>query len=162
MSAPPRARHAVEEKLASLGLELPSQPTPVGNYLPACRSGALVFTSGQTARIDGVRRYVGVVGRDVTPEEAYLSARDAALNCLACIKQAVGSLDRVRRVVKVLGFVNCVDGYERQPAAINGASDLLVELFGDAGRHARSAVGVRSLPSNVSVELEMIVEVDID
>lgn len=149
----------VEDKLAALGLELPVQPTPVGNYVPACRSGSLVFTSGQTARINGVRRYVGVVGRDVTPEEAYLSARDAALNCLACIKQAAGSLDRVRRVVKVLGFVNCIEGYEQQPAAINGASDLLVELFGEAGRHARSAVGVRSLPSNVSVELEMVVEV---
>jgi enamine deaminase RidA (YjgF/YER057c/UK114 family) len=102
---------------------------------------------------------VGTVGKEVTPEEAYLSARDAALNCLACVKQAVGSLDRVKRVVKVLGFVNCVEGYDQQPAAINGASDLLERLFGEAGRHARSAVGLRALPSNVSVELELIVEV---
>jgi len=150
----------VEERLAGLNLALPEPPKPVGNYLPAARAGNLVFTSGQTARIDGVRRYVGTVGKEVTPEEAYLSARDAALNCLACVKQAVGSLDRVKRVVKVLGFVNCVEGYDQQPAAINGASDLLERLFGEAGRHARSAVGLRALPSNVSVELELIVEIE--
>ena len=150
----------VEERLAGLNLALPEPPKPVGNYLPAARVGNLVFTSGQTARINGVRRYVGTIGREVTPEEAYLSARDAALNCLACVKQAVGSLDRVKRVVKVLGFVNCVEGYDQQPAAINGASDLLERLFGEAGRHARSAVGLRALPSNVSVELELIVEVE--
>lgn len=149
----------VEARLAGLNLALPEPPKPVGNYLPAARVGNLVFTSGQTARINGVRRYVGTVGKEVTPEEAYLSARDAALNCLACVKQAVGSLDRVKRVVKVLGFVNCVEGYDQQPAAINGASDLLERLFGEAGRHARSAVGLRALPSNVSVELELIVEV---
>ena len=149
----------VEERLAGLNLALPEPPRPVGNYLPAARVGNLVFTSGQTARINGVRRYVGTVGKDVTPEEAYLSARDAALNCLACVKQAVGSLDRVKRVVKVLGFVNCVEGYDQQPAAIDGASDLLERLFGEAGRHARSAVGLRALPSNVSVELELIIEV---
>ena len=149
----------VEERLAGLNLALPEPPKPVGNYLPAARVGNLVFTSGQTARINGVRRYVGTVGKEVTPEEAYLSARDAALNCLACVKQAVGSLDRVKQVVKVLGFVNCVEDYDQQPAAINGASDLLERLFGEAGRHARSAVGLRALPSNVSVELELIVEV---
>jgi len=149
-----------EERLAGLNLALPEPPRPVGNYLPAARVGNLVFTSGQTARINGVRRYVGTVGKEVTPEEAYLSARDAALNCLACVKQAVGSLDRVKRVVKVLGFVNCVEGYDQQPAAINGASDLLERLFGEAGRHARSAVGLRALPSNVSVEIELIVEVE--
>jgi enamine deaminase RidA (YjgF/YER057c/UK114 family) len=150
----------VEEKLASLGLSLPNPPQPVGHYVPASRTGNLVYTSGQTARINGVRRYVGTVGKEVSREEAYLSARDAALNCLACVKQAVGSLDRVKRVVKVLGFVNCVPGFGEQPAAINGASDLLVELFGEAGRHARSAIGVHALPSNVSVELEIIVEID--
>jgi len=151
----------VEEKLAAMNLALPEPPTPVGNYLPAVRSGNLVLTSGRTARINGVRRYVGAVGREVTPEQAYLSGRDALLNCLACVKQAVGSLDRVKQVVKVLGFVNCVEGYDRQPAALDGASDLLVQLFGEAGRHARSAVGVRALPSNVSVGLELLVEVDL-
>ena len=154
----PDARR-IEKKLAKLGLELPPQPVPVGNYLPAARVGNLVFTSGQTARIDGERRYVGVVGQEVSQADAYLSARDATLNCLACVKQAVGSLDRVRRVVKVVGFVNAGRDFATQPAAINGASDLLQELFGAAGRHARSAVGLSSLPSNVSVEVELIVEV---
>ena len=154
----PDARR-IEKKLAKLGLELPPQPVPVGNYLPAARVGNLVFTSGQTARIDGERRYVGVVGQEVSQADAYLSARDATLNCLACVKQAVGSLDRVKRVVKVVGFVNAGPDFATQPAAINGASDLLQELFGEAGRHARSAVGLSSLPSNVSVEVELIVEV---
>lgn len=154
----PDARR-IEKKLAKLGLELPQHPVPVGNYLPAARVGNLVFTSGQTARIDGERRYVGVVGQEVSQADAYLSARDATLNCLACVKQAVGSLDRVKRVVKVVGFVNAGRDFATQPAAINGASDLLEELFGEAGRHARSAVGLSSLPSNVSVEVELIVEV---
>jgi len=140
----------IEKKLAKLGLELPQQPVPVGNYLPAARVGNLVFTSGQTARM---------VGQEVSEADAYLSARDATLNCLACVKQAVGSLDRVKRVVKVVGFVNAGRDFATQPAAINGASDLLEELFGEAGRHARSAVGLSSLPSNVSVEVELIVEV---
>ncbi len=150
----------VEDKLRVLGLSLPDPPRPVGNYVPAVRIGNLVQTSGQTARINGVRRYLGTAGKDVTPEQAYLSARDATLNCLACVKQAVGSLDRVKRAVKLLGFVNCVSGYGDQPAVINGASDLLVELYGEAGRHARSAIGVHALPSNVSVEIELTVEVD--
>lgn len=149
----------IEKRLAALGLELPQPPVPVGNYLPAARVGNLVFTSGQTARINGMRRYVGVVGQEVSQEDAYLSARDAMLNCLACVKQAVGSLDRVRRVVKVIGFVNAGRDFAAQPAAINGASDLLEQVFGEAGRHARSAVGLSSLPSNVSVEVELIVEV---
>ncbi|HEX4995412.1 MAG TPA: RidA family protein [Methylomirabilota bacterium] len=154
----PDARR-IEKKLAALGLELPSPPVPVGNYLPAARVGNLVFTSGQTARINGVRRYVGVVGQEVSQADAYLSARDATLNCLACVKQTVGSLDRVKRVVKVMGFVNAGREFDHQPAAINGASDLLEQLFGEAGRHARSAIGLSSLPSNVSVEIELIVEV---
>jgi enamine deaminase RidA (YjgF/YER057c/UK114 family) len=149
----------VEKRLAELGLELPQPPQPVGNYLPAARVGDLVFTSGQTARIDGVRRYVGVVGQEVSQADAYLSARDAMLNCLACVKQAVGSLDRVKRVVKVVGFVNVGRDFGQHPAVIDGASDLLERLFGAAGRHARSAVGLSSLPSNVSVEVELVVEV---
>jgi enamine deaminase RidA (YjgF/YER057c/UK114 family) len=150
----------IEEKLRELDLELPQAPKPVGNYRPARRVGNLVFTSGQTARLNGVRRYVGKVGREVSSEDAYLSARDAALNCLACVKSVVGSLDRVRSIVKATGFVNCVDGFEHQPAVINGASDLIERLWGEAGAHARSAIGVNALPSNVSVELELIVEVD--
>jgi enamine deaminase RidA (YjgF/YER057c/UK114 family) len=118
-----------------------------------------LVTSGQTARINGVRRYVGVVGQEVSEADAYLSARDATLNCLACVKQAVGSLDRVKRVIKVVGFVNVGQDFIAHPPIINGASDLLQQLFGDAGRHARSVVGLSSLPSNVSVEVELVVEV---
>ena len=150
----------VEEKLAALGLALPKVPNPVGNYRPAKRVGSLVFTSGQTARINGVRRFVGKVGLDVSDDEAYLSARDAALNCLACAGWAAGGVDKVRQVIKVTGFINCVDGYDKQPAVINGASDLIEKLFGDAGAHARSAIGVNALPSNVSVELEIVFEVE--
>jgi enamine deaminase RidA (YjgF/YER057c/UK114 family) len=150
---------SITARLAELGLQLPDVPKPVANYRPAKRVGALVFTSGQTARINGVRRYVGKVGVDVSDEDAYRSARDAALNCLASAGWAVGGLDRLQGVVKVTGFVNCIDGYDKQPAVINGASDLLAQLFGDGGPHARSAIGVNALPSNVSVELEIVFEV---
>jgi len=150
----------IEQRLTALGLALPILPKPVGNYRPAKRIGSLVFTSGQTARLNGVRRFVGKVGRDVSDDEAYESARDAALNCIACAGWAAGGIDRLRQVVKVTGFVNCIDGYDRQPAVINGASDLIEKLFGDAGAHARSAIGVNALPSNVSVELEIIFEVE--
>ncbi len=161
MAATTSESSRIEARLAELGLELPEQPTPVGNYMPAARMGNLVHTSGQTARINGVRRYVGVVGRDVSADDAYLSARDSALNCLACVKQVVGSLDRVTRVVKVVGLVNVGGGdFTAHSAIIDGASDLLVKLFGEAGRHARSDVGLPSLPSNVSVEVELIVEVE--
>jgi enamine deaminase RidA (YjgF/YER057c/UK114 family) len=149
----------IQQKLDALGITLPSVPNPVGNYRPAKRTGSLVFTSGQTARINGVRRFVGKVGREVSDEDAYQSARDAALNCLACAAWAAGGIDRIVTVVKVTGFVNCVDGYDKQPAVINGASDLIEALFGPAGAHARSAIGVNALPSNVSVELEIVFEV---
>lgn len=149
---------SVEERLAALGLMLPGPPTPVGNYVPAVQAGRLVFTSGQTARLDGVRRYVGTIGREVTPADGYLSARDSTLNCLACVKLVAGSLERVARVVKVVGFVNAVPGFEGQAAIIDGASDLLQRLFGEAGRHTRSVAGVNALPSNVSAEIEVVVE----
>ena len=152
-------RMTIGEKLAALGLALPSVPNPVGNYHPAKRVGSLVFTSGQTARINGVRRFVGKVGREVSDEDAYTSARDAVLNCLACAGWAAGGVENIVQVVKVTGFVNCVDGYDRQPQVINGASDLIEKLFGPGGAHARSAIGVNALPSNVSVELEVVFEV---
>lgn len=149
----------VEEKLAALGLALPDPPKPVGNYRPAKRAGNLIFTSGQTARLNGVRRYVGKVGAGISEAEAYLSARDSALNCLACVKGLVGDLALVDSIVKLTGYVNSVDGFTNQPAVINGASDLLEKLFGDAAPHARTAISVNALPSNVSVEVEMIVAV---
>jgi enamine deaminase RidA (YjgF/YER057c/UK114 family) len=150
----------IDDKLRTLGLQLPQTPQPVGNYRPAKRVGNLVFTSGQTARLNGVRRYVGKVGREVSDDDAYLSARDAALNCIACAAWVAGGADKIRDVIKVTGFVNCVDGYDRQPAVINGASDLLIKLFGPDAAHARSALGVNALPSNVSVELEVVFEVE--
>jgi enamine deaminase RidA (YjgF/YER057c/UK114 family) len=149
----------IEQRLSELGLALPDQPTPVGNYVPASRSGNLVFTSGQTARINGVRRYVGVVGRDVTPEDAALSARDSTLNCLACVKALVGDIDHVARIVKLMGFVNCVRGYDRLDPIIDGASHLLRHLFGERGAHVRTVVANGGLPSNVSVEIELLLEV---
>jgi enamine deaminase RidA (YjgF/YER057c/UK114 family) len=149
----------VEERLRELGLALPDPPVPVGNYIPASRTGNLVFTSGQTARLNGVRRYVGVVGRDVTPEDAVLSARDSTLNCLACVKAVVGDLEQIARIVRMMGFVNCAPGYDRLEPIIDGASDLLRALLDERGVHARSVLASGSLPSNVSVEVELIVEV---
>jgi enamine deaminase RidA (YjgF/YER057c/UK114 family) len=149
----------IEQRLGEMGLALPNPPVPVGNYIAASRTGNLVFTAGQTARLNGVRRYVGIVGRDVTPEDAYLSARDSTLNCLACVKAVVGDLERVASIVKVVGFVNCPSGYTQLAETIDGASDLLRTLFGERGMHARSVVANGGLPSNVSVEIELIVEV---
>ena len=149
----------IEQRLGEMGLALPNPPVPVGNYIAASRTGNLVFTAGQTARLNGIRRYVGVVGRDVTPEDAYLSARDSTLNCLACVKAVVGDLERVARIVKVVGFVNCPSGYTQLAKIVDGASDLLRTLFGERGMHARSVVANGGLPSNVSVEIELIVEV---
>jgi enamine deaminase RidA (YjgF/YER057c/UK114 family) len=114
------------------------------------------MTSGQTARINGERRYVGQIGTDVTDDEGYLSARDAALNCLACLKSLVGDLDEIAEIAKLTGYVNCTPGYANHPAVLNGASDLFRELYGDAGAHVRAAVGVSSLPGNASVEIEIM------
>ena len=146
----------IESRLAELGLALPSPPSPMGNYRPAKLIGGTVMTSGQTARINGVRRYVGQVGAQVSEQDGYLSARDSALNCLACIKWLVGDLDKVVEIVKVTGYVNCVPEFANQPAVINGASDLFENLFGEAGAHARVAVGVNALPGNASVEIDVL------
>lgn len=145
--------------LKELGLELPTSPKPVGSYRPLKATGNLLFTSGQTARINGVRRYVGKIDKEITVEEGYLSARDACLNCLAAIKEQIGDLDKIKSVIKIVGFVNSSPGFNQQPTIINGASDLLIKLYGEDGAHARSAVGVSELPFNASVELEMIVEI---
>jgi enamine deaminase RidA (YjgF/YER057c/UK114 family) len=152
---------SIEKKILDLGFQLPVSPTPVGSYVPLRVSGRLLFTSGQTARINGVRRYLGKVGADVSMEEGYLSSRDACLNCLGAIKAAIGRLDRINRVVKLVGYVNSAPGFNQQPKVIDGASDLLIALYGEEGRHARAAVGVSELPFDASVELEMIVEIDL-
>lgn len=151
----------VEKKISEMNLELPNAPVPVGAYIPVQISGNIAYLSGQTSRINGVRRYVGKVGQTVSQEEAYLSARDACLNCLAALKSVIGDLDKVEKIVKVVGFVNCSPGFNQQPAVINGASELLHELYGENGKHARSAVGVAELPFNASVELEMIIQLKV-
>jgi len=148
----------VHERLAELGLTLPEVVAPVGAYVPAVRSGSLVFTSGQMPMVDGAMVAVGKVGALVSPEQAKELARTCALNALAAIEALVG-LDTVVRVVKVVGFVASTPDFTGHPAVINGASDLLGELFGEAGQHARSAVGVAALPLDAPVEVELVVEV---
>ncbi len=149
---------SVAARLAELGLELPPVATPAGAYVPAVVTGNLVFTAGQLPFVDGVLPATGKVGAGVTPEVAAVLARQAALNALAAAADAIGSLDRVTRVVKAVVFVNSAPGFTAQPTVANGGSQLLGEVFGDAGRHARSAVGVAELPLDSPVELELILE----
>ena len=145
-------------RLADLGLELPAVVPPVAAYVPAVRTGDLVFTSGQLPMAGGTMAHTGLVGGPVTAEQAKDLARTCALNALAAIDALVG-LDSVVRVVKVVGFVASAPGFTGQPGVVNGASELLGEVFGDAGRHARSAVGVAALPLDAPVEVELVVEV---
>ena len=148
----------VEQKLAELGLELPNVATPAGAYVPAVISGNLVFTAGQIPLVDGVLMATGKVGSGISPEFAKEIAQRCALNALAAIKGVIGDLSRVKRVVKVVGFVASTPEFTGQPGVLNGASELLGKVFGDAGLHARSAVGVASLPLDAPVEVELIVE----
>jgi len=149
---------ALLDRLAELGIELPAVATPLADYVPAVRSGSLVFTSGQLPVVRGALPKTGVVGDNITPDEAMQFARTCALNALAAVHALVG-LDSVVRVVKLVGFVASAPGFTGQPAVVNGASELLGQLFGHAGAHARSAVGVASLPLGAPVEIELIVEV---
>ena len=145
----------VDARLAELGIELPEAAAPAANYIPFVVTGNLVFVSGQIPMSGGEIKGKGKVGADVTTEQAADIARTCALNLIAQAKAACGGdLDRIARVVKLGGFVNCVDGYGDQPEVINGASNLMVDVFGDAGRHARFAVGTNALPRNVAVEVE--------
>ena len=147
-----------ENKLRELGLELPAVPEPAGSYVPAVRAGSFLFTAGQLPFENGELRLKGKVGDGVTPEEAREAARLCALNALAAIASESGGLSNVRRVVKVTGYVASAPGFTGQPAVLNGASELLGDVFGEAGLHARSAVGVAELPLNAPVEVELIVE----
>lgn len=148
-----------ESRLAELGLTLPAAPKPAGSYVTAVHTGGLLYTSGHgPTRADGTI-VTGKVGVDVDLEAAKDAARLTGLNLLATVRAALGSLDRVSRVVKVLGMVNCPPDFTQHPAVLNGCSDLFVEIFGDAGRHVRSAVGMGSLPFNMAVEIEIAVEV---
>jgi len=149
---------SARERLVELGLELPSVVPPVAVYVPAVRAGDLVFTSGQLPMVEGALPAVGKVGALVTPEQAKELARTCALNALAAIEALVG-LDSVVRIVKVVGFVASTPDFTGQPGVVNGASELLGDVFGDAGQHARSAVGVAALPLDAPVEVELVVEV---
>lgn len=149
---------SVSARLEELGIELPEVAKPLASYVPAVRSGSLVYTSGQLPMQAGKLAGTGKVGTDVTPEGGKALARICALNALAAVDSLVG-LDAVTRVVKVTGFVASATGFNGQPGVVNGASDLLAEVFGDAGGHARSAVGVSELPLDAPVEVELIVEV---
>ena len=148
-----------EARMKSLGIELPPAQKAVANYVPAVRTGNLVYLAGQGPLADGKPTITGKVGGEVSEEDGYKAARATILNLLAALRAELGSLDKVKRIVKVNGWVNSAPGFVRQPFVINGASDLLVQIFGDAGRHARTAVSANELPFNIPVEIEMIVEV---
>jgi enamine deaminase RidA (YjgF/YER057c/UK114 family) len=144
-----------EEKLAELGLALPPLRPAAGNYVSCVRTGNLIFTSGQ-----GTDEYRGTLGKDVSVETGYLAARQCMLNLLSVVKHEIGELSKVKRIVKILGFVNSAPDFTEQPKVMNGASDLLVQVFGERGRHGRSAVGMAQLPLNNAVEVEMVLEVE--
>ncbi|MBP2016753.1 enamine deaminase RidA (YjgF/YER057c/UK114 family) [Symbiobacterium terraclitae] len=150
---------SVEAKLQELGITVPEAPKPVAAYVPFVRSGDLVFTSGQIAVEAGQLKYKGKVGKDLTPEEGYQAARLCAINTLAVLKAAVGSLDRIAQIVKVVVFVNSAEGFTGQPAVANGASELYQQVFGEKGLHARSAVGASELPMGTAVEVEVIARI---
>ena len=151
----------IESRLEHLGISLPAEPVPIANYVPGVRTGNLLYLSGlgPASRADGTAPS-GKVGRDLTTEQGYEASRLTGINILARMKGELGDLDRVRRVVKLLGMVNSAPDFNQQPAVVNGCSDLLVEVFGEKGRHARSAVGMASLPNDIPVEIEVIIEVD--
>ena len=149
-----------EEKLAALGLMLPTVPAAVANYVPAVRNGNLVFLAGQLARGADGKFVVGKVGRELTEVQGAEAARTCALQLIAALKAEVGDLAKVKRIVRATGYVNCTDDFIAQPKVINGASDLFVAVFGDRGRHARVAVGTSALPMGAPVEIDLIVEIE--
>ncbi len=150
----------VEQRLLDMGVQLPTPAAPAANYVPFVITGNLVFVSGQVTMLNGELQYVGTVGDDLSVEDGYQAARICAINLLAQLKEACsGDLERVKRVVKLGGFVNCTADFTDQPKVINGASDLIAEAFGDAGKHARFAVGAPSLPLGVGVEVDGIFEI---
>jgi enamine deaminase RidA (YjgF/YER057c/UK114 family) len=152
--------HAINNRLLELGISLPSSPTPLAAYIPAKQSGNLVFTSGQLPMVNGELISKGLLGQEVEIEEANKAARICTLNALAAIKGVIGDIDRIKQIVRVVGYVASVPTFTHQPAVVNGASEFLLEIFGEAGKHARSAVGMAVLPLNASVEIELTVEVE--
>jgi enamine deaminase RidA (YjgF/YER057c/UK114 family) len=150
----------VESKLSELKLSLPEAPKPVAAYIPAKQTGNLVFTAGQLPMVNGELISKGLLGQDVEIDEANKAARICTLNALAAIKGVIGDLDRIKHIVRVVGYVASVPTFTQQPAVVNGSSELLLEIFGENGKHARSAVGMAVLPLNASVEIELTVEVE--
>lgn len=152
----------IEAKLAGMGLDLPPMSSPVGNYVKGVVVGNMLYLSGAGPHRPGQQTWRGKLGREFTIEQGYQSAQHVGLQLLAAARHVLGDLARVRRVVKVLGLVNCTEDFTDHPKVINGCSDLLVSVLGEAGRHARSAIGVQQLPGGIPVEIEMILEVDPD
>ena len=150
----------VESRINELKLALPGAPKPVAAYIPAKQTGKLVFTAGQLPMVNGELVSKGLLGQDVEIDEANKAARICTLNALAAIKGVIGDLDRIKEIVRVVGYVASVPTFTQQPAVVNGASELLLEIFGENGKHARSAVGMAVLPLNASVEIELTVEVE--
>jgi enamine deaminase RidA (YjgF/YER057c/UK114 family) len=148
----------IEDKIKELGYELPETPKPLAAYVPAVLVKDLVFTAGQGTLLKGEIKYTGVVGKDLSEEEGKKAAEICALNCLAAVKSVIGNLDKIERIVKLTVFINSADNFYNQPEIANGASELLGKIFGEKGSHARSAVGVNTLPRNIAVEIEMIVK----
>jgi len=149
----------IEQKLAGLGLKLPAAPKPLAAYIPTTIVGNLIFTAGQLPIVDGKLILEGKLGNDISTEIGAKAAEICAMNCLSVIKSAIKDLDKIRRIVKITVFVNSAEGYTKQPQVADGASELLVNIFGVAGKHVRSAVGVNELPNNAPVEIEMIAEI---
>ena len=150
----------VESRIEQIGLNIPKAPKPVAAYIPAKQTGKLVFTAGQLPMVNGELISKGLLGQDVEIDEANKAARICTLNALAAIKGVIGDLDRIKQIVRVVGYVASVPTFTQQPAVVNGASELLLEIFGENGKHARSAVGMAVLPLNASVEIGLTVEVE--
>lgn len=151
----------VENRLEELGIKLPDPPDPLGAYVPSVVSGNLLFVSGQLPLKDGNLMYKGKVGADVTPEEAYHAARGASINALAVIGKDLRDFNKVKRIVKITGYISSAEGFTAQAGVLNGASDFFFEVFGENGKHARVAVGVAELPADSPVEIEVIVEIEV-
>lgn len=149
----------VEEKILELGLELPKISTPIASYIPAKKVGNLVFTSGQLPMVNGEVTITGFLGKEVSIEDANRAAQVCTLNALAAVKGVIGDLDQIKSIIRVVGYVASTPEFTKQPAVVNGASDLLLQIFGDEGKHARSAIGVSALPLNAPVEIELTVEI---
>lgn len=146
----------IEEKIIEMGFDVSAGPAPVANYLPAMVAGNLVFTAGQIPIVDGKVVYAGKVGKDITEEEGIKGAEICALNCLKVIKSTINDLDKIEQIIKLTVYVNSADGFTGQPKIANGASDFLVAIFGEQGKHARVTVGVKELPLDAAVEIDMV------